>query len=286
MRSGDFACHILPDWEIFFVQYLRHMSKLFMAKRFLQHQWQARTRHEVHSPFVFALSEEVLNDTRNYYAFDEIESRRKRLLQNHTTIRVDDHGAGSHSLRTRERRISDIAASSLTSPRFGQLLFRLAQFLQPRTILEMGTSLGISGAYLASGAPQARLITLEGSAAIAEVARTQFASLGLEQVTLLEGEFSQTLPTALHMLGTLDLVFIDGNHQFAPTLAYFDMLQPYLHDRSVVVFDDIHWSRGMDKAWGCIKEYPRVRLSVDLFYKGIVAFDTRFKQPVHLALRY
>lgn len=265
--------------------YLRPVGKLFMAGRYAVHQWRALTRAEVHSPFLFDLSEQVLNDDRHYYAFDEIEYRRDLLLADHATLRVEDHGAGSHSLSGHDRKVSDIARTSLITPRFGQHLFRLATFLQPATILEMGTSLGISAAYLAKGAPQARMITLEGSPAIADTARAQLQALGLGHIDVRTGEFSTTLPAALEALGSVDLAFIDGNHRYEPTVQYFEALKPYLHDGSVVVFDDIHWSRGMEKAWNTIRRDPRVTVSVDLFYKGIVSFRTAFREPVHMHLR-
>lgn len=281
-----FACHKKPHLEIFSAMYLRSMSKAFMAIKFLQHQWLALTSHEVHSPFLFRLNSEVLQDTRHYYAFDEIAFRRDQLLQSTERIPVADFGAGSHAVQGRERLVADIARTSLTSAHFGKLLFRLAQFNQPKTILELGTSLGISAAYLAKAAPEARLITLEGSPQIARIAREQFKSLGLPHVEVLEGEFGNTLPKALAQVQTLDMVFIDGNHQFEPTLAYFHQIKPYLHDHAIVIFDDIHWSKGMHQAWEALKKDPMVRVSIDLFYKGIIAFEPSFREPVHVRMRY
>jgi len=110
--------------------------------------------------------------------------------------------------------------------------------------------------------------------------------LGLNRITLLEGEFSTTLPKALSQVKSLDMVFIDGNHQFAPTLSYFEQIKPYLHDHALVIFDDIHWSKGMHKAWEMVKQDPMVRVSIDLFYKGIIAFDPGFREPVHVKMRY
>lgn len=256
-----------------------------MAGRFINHQFRSLTRAELHSPFLYDLSEEVFNDNRHYYAFDEIEYRRHLLLSDNSEIQVHDHGAGSHTLHGIRRKVSAIARTSLITPRFGQHLFRLSAFLQPATILEMGSSLGISAAYLAKGAPHAHMITLEGSPAIARIARAQLDTLNLAQVEVRTGEFSTTLPETLRALGTIDLAFIDGNHRYNPTIEYFEALKPCLHDGSVVVFDDIHWSRGMEDAWNDIRRDPRVTVSIDLFYKGIVAFKQAFREPVHIHLR-
>lgn len=286
IKKPILPCHKMPGLEKNFKMYLRSMSKTFMATKFLQHQWLALTSHEVHSPYLFRLNEEVLHDTRHYYAFDEIEARRDLLLNSEERIPVSDFGAGSHLVKGKERRVADIARTSLTSARFGQLLFRLALFAKPATILEMGTSLGISGSYLAKAAPEARVLTLEGSAHIARIARDQFQALNLPHVQVLEGEFDTTLPLALNQVNQLDLVFIDGNHQYGPTLAYFQAIKPYLHEHSLVIFDDVHWCVGMDKAWRELVHDPMVRVSIDLFFKGIIAFDPVFREPVHVRLRY
>lgn len=262
------------------------MINVHMAGRFVRYQLQALTRYELHSPFLFALEEEVLHDSRHYYAFDEIEFRRDQLLADSRVLTIQDFGAGSHTQRSPQRKVSDIARTSLITPHFGRIMFRLVNFLQPRTILEMGTSLGISSLYMAKAAPDAQLITLEGSTAIAEIARDQHEALQQQNIRIITGEFNNTLPEALTALGSIDLAFIDGNHRLEPTIAYFEALKPYLHDGSVIVFDDIHWSPGMDAAWDAIRKDPRVTCSIDLFYKGIVAFKHEFRQPQHIVLRY
>lgn len=269
----------------FFMTYLRAVSKAFMIGQYLLYQLRAQTRFELHSPFLFDISEQVINDRRHYYAFDELDHARTKLLADNTAIEVTDFGAGSHVEKGRSRKVKAIAASSLITPRFGELLFKLCQLVQPATILEMGTSLGISAAYLAKGAPQAKVITLEGSAAIANIARNQWKSLQINNISGFTGEFSSTLPQALAELDQVDLAFIDGNHRLQPTLDYFEQLKPKLHSGSIVIFDDIYWSREMAQAWKTIRTDPMVTVSIDLFYKGIVAMKPEFRQPVHLTLR-
>lgn len=276
----------MSNLETKFTPYLRSMFNVHMAGQFLRYQVRALSRYELHSPFLFDLEEKVLHDKRHFYAFDEIEYRRELLLAEDQTISVSDFGAGSHVHKSPERRVSDIAKTSLITPHFGQMLYRLVQYLQPVTLLEMGTSLGISSLYMAKAVPGAQLITLEGSSAIAQIARKQHIALDAKNITIMEGEFNATLPSALNALKKIDLAFIDGNHRFEPTVAYFESIYPYLHEHSVLVFDDIHWSTGMDKAWNVIKSDARVTCSIDLFYKGIIAFRPEFRQPQHVVLRY
>ena len=68
-----------------------------------------------------------------------------------------------------KRTISSIAKNAAKPKKFGQLLFRMVKYYQPATILELGTSLGITTSYLSLAKPDARLITMEGSKEIAEL---------------------------------------------------------------------------------------------------------------------
>ncbi len=262
------------------------VSKIKTALRYGKYLLTAKSRYEVHSPFVFNLIEDVLRDKRHYYAFDEIESRRDGLLADESVIVVEDFGAGSKINKTPERKISSIAKNTLISPKFGQLLFRLTNYLQPEQVLEIGTSLGISTLYLAKACPKSTITTIEGSKTVAAKATEQFNTLETHNIRIVTGEFSTTLPSVLAEIKRLDMAFIDGNHRFAPTMAYFELMLPYLHENSVLIFDDIHWSDEMEKAWEAVKSNPQVTLTLDLFFKGIVFFRKDFKQKSHLILQF
>jgi protein-L-isoaspartate O-methyltransferase len=135
--------------------------------------------HGIHSPFVYELIREVLNDDRNYYAYGKIESVRAALLRDQRMLPVDDFGAGSAVSGSGENKVSDIAARSLSTKKFGRLLFRLADFYRARQIIELGSSLGISAAYLASADRESLVNTLEVSPSIAGIAFETFEKLGL-----------------------------------------------------------------------------------------------------------
>ena len=72
------------------------------------------------------------------------------------------------------------------------------------------------------------------------------------------------------LAGKLDFAFIDGNHTYEATIANFNTLLSIAHNDTVFVFDDIHWSAGMQKAWDEIAGHERVTVSIDLFRIGIV----------------
>ena len=134
--------------------------------------------------------------------------------------------------------------------------------------------------------PQAKVITAEGSRAIAAQAKKNFQYLQLSTIQQVTGNFDDTLPGILAALPQLDLAFIDGNHRYEPTVRYFNQLLPRLNDASLVIFDDIHWSAEMEKAWEEVKENPAVTLSIDLFFIGLVFFSDQFKVKQHFTVRF
>ena len=242
--------------------------------------------HGVHSPFVFEFITRVLNDRRNFYAFDAIEKIRSQLLSNHNTIEIQDFGAGSRVAKTNTRKISEVAKGSLKPAKYSQLLFRMIDFYAPKQIIELGTSLGITTAYLASANPAAKVTTFEGSYTIAAIAGQNNQSLELTNITLLEGNFDEELPKWLGHNKSIDFAFIDGNHAFKPTMAYFEALLEVVHEDTILVFDDIHWSTEMEQAWAQISTHPRVSLSIDLFFIGIVFFRKEFAQKQQVSIRF
>jgi predicted O-methyltransferase YrrM len=229
--------------------------------------------HGVHSPFVFEFITHVLNDTRHYPAYDKVEALRKELLEEQAVIEVEDLGAGSTQAKTSSRSIGSIAKHAAKPRKYAQLLYRLVNYYQPETILELGTSLGISTCYMAMANPHAYVITGEGSNAIAAV-------------ELVEGNFDDTLPEMLQSMPIVDMAFIDGNHREEPTLRYFNQILAHTHNFSMIVLDDIHWSAEMEAAWEAIKAHPQVRMSIDLFFIGIVFFREEFKVKQHFTIRF
>ncbi|MDR3711499.1 MAG: class I SAM-dependent methyltransferase [Puia sp.] len=197
-----------------------------------------------------------------------------------------NEGKAAVQARTRFRSVSQLAVHAAKSRKLGQLLFRIAHYYQPRTILELGTCLGISTAYLSYGAPKAKLLTIEGAPAIADEAEKNFRDLGLHNIEVVTGNFEDWLPLVLDRLGGIELAFIDGNHRKEPTLRYFHLLMGRVVLPAVLIFDDIHWSAGMEEAWETIRRDPRVLLTVDLFFVGLVFLREEFKRKQDFVIRF
>ena len=242
--------------------------------------------HGIHSPFVFDFIKNVLNDTRDFYAFSPIESLRQQLKTDNTILQVDDLGAGSRVSKSNQRAVSEIAKNALKSKKLAQFLFRLVNYYQPKTILELGTSLGITTAYLAAANANARVYTIEGVPAIAEIARRNFRQLNLYNTQLVEGSFDLVLPILLEKIKQVDLVFIDGNHRLEPTLQYFESILKYSNEHTIMILDDIHWSAEMELAWKKIGQHPAIMCTVDLFFLGLVFLRKDFKEKQNFVIRF
>jgi predicted O-methyltransferase YrrM len=242
--------------------------------------------HGIHSPFVFDFVTNVLNDKTCYPVYDTIEQQRKKLLADKSVIYVEDYGAGSVRIKNEQRKIQDIAATSLKSKKYAQLLYRIVRHYNPGIIVELGTSLGITSGYLALAQTNASVFTLEGAPQVAAIAKNTLHASGAKNIELVEGNFSTTLPQVLSRLHKIGLAFIDGNHRKEPTLNYFEQLLNHTDHSSILIFDDIHWSSGMEQAWEQIRQHPAVTLSIDLYFLGLVFFNTDINHKQHYQIRF
>jgi predicted O-methyltransferase YrrM len=211
---------------------------------------------------------------------------RQQLLNNNTVLSIDDMGAGSVVSKTNQRTVASIAKNAAKPPKFGQLLYRMVKYYQPETIIELGTSLGITTSYLAKAKPGANVITLEGAKSIAATANENFKELILAHIKLTEGNFDNTLSSVISGLSSVDFAFIDGNHRLQPTKKYFETLLPKTNNFSIIILDDIHWSREMEQAWQYCKDHTAVTLSIDLFFIGILIFRKEIKEKQHFSIRF
>ncbi len=241
--------------------------------------------HGIHSPFVYDFIKNVLNDKNKYADYKGIESKRKELLEDTSYINVEDFGAGSGIIKTQKRQVKKIASSSLKPKKYAQLLYRIVQYYKPKNIVELGTSFGITTAYLASGHRE-NVYTLEGATAIADIAGKGFSEQGIQNIELLQGSFDTTLPLLISRIQPAGLVFIDGHHKKQPTINYFQQLLGKSTSSTIFIFDDIHWSREMEEAWMMIKADPSVTLTIDLFFIGIVLLRKDFKVKQHFTIRF
>jgi len=279
-------------------------------------------QHGVHSPFVFKLLTECFYKKESK-GFKKVIDFRKALLKDHQIISVTDFGAGSRVFRSEKRKVSAISKNAGISKKRALLLNKLTSYLNIENALELGTSVGISSAAIASG-NCLQLTTIEGCPETAKVAREYFRKFKLDNITLKVGQFEEVLNSILekkkesrgknqdkgqneedrelktgdglelrdgrqkqtqnNKQQTPDLIYFDGNHRKEASLHYFEKLLPLVHNDSVFIFDDIHWSKEMEEAWEQIKAHPQVSVSIDTFYWGLVFFRKE-QEKEHFTIR-
>ena len=280
---------------------------LYRVSSWLKHQLTARNTggHGVHSPYLFEWVRMVMSDKNTYYVWDEIEEIRQEMLKDTRELEFVDYGSGgplptspSKGRSANIRRVCDIAKGSLARRKEAQLLGRLVGWLgrplltspsrggaddeasedrKGLTIVELGTSLGVTTAYLAAMDSRNKVVTYEGCPAVAEVAQANWEKLGLNNIACVVGEITvDSLQLAVDSLSGIDVAFIDANHTYEATLTYFNALASRVHEKSVVVVDDIHYNEDMEKAWKAICADERVTTTMDLYRMGLVFFDKHY----------
>lgn len=253
----------------------------------LKYQSLARSIKSVHPPFAYQLVTYLKTHDLDKNHKKKIFEIKKKAATNNNVIEHTDLGAsakGKGYVRV-YKKISAIAARTSIKHKYGKLLYLLVKHLEPKNILELGTSLGISTLYLSMPKPETPVITLEGCTETAHVAEKYFKRAGIDNVEIMIGGFENVLPHAIKKLESLKMVFFDGNHRYKPTMDYFLHCKQFADEDAVFIFDDIHWSKEMSMAWRSIKHDKDVTLTLDFFQLGLVFFKKGLSKQ-NLVIRY
>ncbi|MDN3595050.1 O-methyltransferase [Zunongwangia endophytica] len=243
---------------------------MHQLKAYIKFLLASQNQHGLHSPFVYDLVTNCFYDKNKYPEYQQIKEYKVDLLKNTSEIEVTDFGAGSRVFKSNKRKVTEIAKVAGITSKKVKFLFRITKYLQLKDCLELGTSLGIASAAIAS-VENANLITLEGCPQTAKIAKQQFDKFGFKNIQSKIGEFDNYLSN-LSQSSKFDFIYFDGNHQKTATLHYFEALLKTAHNNSVFIFDDIHLSEEMEEAWEEIQDHPAVQVTVDTFYLGLVFF--------------
>lgn len=245
-----------------------------------------RKPYGIHSPFLYELAQNSFFSKIDSKRFQHLEAKRRELLRNNTVLQVTDFGQGSktiaseYRLPTYSRPVKDIARVSLQSPSYCRLMWRLIDHFKPKTLLELGTSLGITTAYMADAAPDGQILSLEGCPQTANIAQTVLSQLGFSHASVITGSFQDTLHVALQDLTKVDFVYIDGDHSYKGVMDNFEKILPYLHQQSILILDDIRWSKEMYQAWLKITQSIQATMCLDLYRMGIVLFNSGLSKQI------
>jgi predicted O-methyltransferase YrrM len=228
-------------------------------------------KHSLQAPFIYKLYTETIVGKTSRDKFQPYRQLKSDLSKSDELIENINLGANSKVQNGKIQKLGKLVRDGTSEDKKSQLLFRLAAYNDAKTIVELGTSIGINSCYL-SDIPGAQVHTFEGSGLLALKAQEVFSKFNKSNIHLIEGNIDTTLPHFLTTTRSVDFAFIDANHRYAPTINYYQQLKSVAHGGSVFVFDDIFWSEEMTKAWHQIIAEPEVTLSIDLFDLGIIFF--------------
>lgn len=250
---------------------------------YIKFLFRSTNQHGVHSPFVYNLLTKCLYSKKNNPNKKKLQDYYQHIQNDSKIISITDFGAGSRVFKSNDRQVSEIAKNAGISLKRALLLNKLVSYFQFKTGLELGTSVGMSSTAIAMKNAIFHT-TLEGCPETAKVAQAYFEKFSLKNIKLRVGEFDDLLKPIIEKSSKLDLVYFDGNHQKIPTLKYFQQLLPLAHNDSLFIFDDIHWSKEMEEAWEEIKAHPKVHVTIDSFYWGLVFFRKE-QEKEHFTIR-
>lgn len=191
-----------------------------------------------------------------------VERERARILRSDSAVAWS--GGREESLAWICARASQPAAGA-------RILFHAVATWRPRLALELGTCVGVSAAYQATAQALnggGRFVGMEAYPELATEARRVWAVCGLNDATVVVGQFSDSLPLFLN--DGCDYAFVDGHHDGHATRQYFDLIAEQAEPGALIVLDDVDYSDGMRGAWQDIQHHADVVASADLGKIGLV----------------
>jgi predicted O-methyltransferase YrrM len=256
--------------------YRRAMAPLGIYK--LQRMLEGGLPQPLQTPLEFLFARRLCHEARQ--AVDRVELIRSAVARQTRLFEV-----ANSDIDDPRRTAAQIAHRSSVTFEWGTFLYLCAEAFKARIILELGSCAGISGCYLASSRYFTRFITVEGSSSLASLAKSNIGQIS-DRVEVVNALFDDALDRILPTLRDgLDLIYIDGHHEYEATLHYFYRLASHVNKGALVVFDDVHWSNGMWRAWQVLKEQEGFAYTIDVGRLGICLWDGASKLPIHYDLR-
>ncbi|MEM8894810.1 MAG: class I SAM-dependent methyltransferase [Bacteroidota bacterium] len=258
-------------------------QKLFQIAEYF-HYWLSQVdEHSLQAPFIYDLYTQAILGVSGKQP--DLEQLRFELERNSNFLQIKDFGAGSITGDNDRRQVSAIAKNSISTSKTAKLVARIAAYFKPLKIIELGTSLGLTTLAINRSNPDADIYTIEGAPSIYSLAKAHFQHYGNGRINPFEGNIDHLLPEIIKGVSQVDLAIIDANHTEEATLSYFYTLLKCCQSSSVVILDDIHWSKGMKAAWIEIYNHPEVTCSIDLYQIGIVLFKPELSKQ-HWTLKF
>lgn len=244
---------------------------------------QAKSIDTLDSPILIDFVERVVSkQVPESSEMNEIEDIRKKLLKDKRIVGEVDMGSGSYAT-LKKRTISQVAQTAVSDQRKCQLIYHLISYYQPNTILELGTSVGLSTYYIGLAAPHSDISTIEGNPDLHATA-SQHSPAWMKNTSYLSGEFSATLNKLIDGGKRFDLIFVDGDHSAQAQEALWPLYEALAHDKTIYILDDIYWSHDMTRWWEAKKKMEQFNMAIDLYYFGILQYHQNLRESVDVKI--
>ncbi len=243
---------------------------------YLNYYLNAVDEHSLQAPFVFQLYNSLKQKLHKSHGDADIENLRTKLLNDSTPVQVQDAGAGSRKNRKNAgKTISQIAQYEISSWKKCAFLSALIQDRGFSNCVELGTSLGITAAYLSSACANGNIFTFEADATLCQKATDHLSQLGCKNVRIIPGNIDDTLTPFLEKSPRIDCAFIDANHKSHALERYFTWLVTKLSENSIIIIDDIRWSMDMNTSWNRLCKHPDVSVILEFRDIGVLFINTK-----------
>ena len=238
----------------------------------------------IHPPFAFTFIKDTVFG-KDIPGLEVIEELRNSLSGNRELLEIEDYGAGSRFASGNRRSVQNLVKRTAVSRKKGNLLARIAAYMHPGVIIELGTGMGFSSMYMGMGSPDSKIFSCEGSKAIANLARKNMQEIGADNVHISVGKFMDWLPGMLSRSYDELMVFLDGDHRGERLLEYCSIIIEKARGKAVLVIDDIHWSTEMYTAWKMLLKREEVSLGLEIYNTGIVFVGCDIQKD-HFIIRF
>lgn len=235
------------------MRFLKRPFKLYRKFRY-------RKGYGIHSPFAYNLITKVIEEKTPFYAFDEIEKERQKLLEKNGETRR-------------------ITQKETQGKNYGALLFRLVNFFKCRTVLQIGGSTGIMSLYFSMSAPKTCTCwVLEERGDLLNEIREFTEHRNLNKWRISYGAYEESLSKLKNLLKTADILFLNqfGNPEL--TKRAFDLSQSFIGENTILIIDGIEANKKMRSLWKEWQNLPDTQVSVNLYALGILFFNKKLQK--------
>jgi predicted O-methyltransferase YrrM len=256
---------------------------LYRQRKYLRFLLKANNQHGVHSPFVYQLITQCFYKKTPKNLWRKYLNARQEVFDHQKKNKVTAFAVESKVFKNNERPVSNVVNLVGISNKKAKILIKTISYFKPKNILEIGTSLDLETTAIKIGNKNAAITTLESCPKKSIMGQELFEKNNFNAIEILNSDFSKADPKYTQNK-QFDCVFFDRNQTKQATLNYFEECLKTIHNDSIFIFDAIYWTAEIQEAWSFIKKHPKVTVTIDVFYFGIVFFRKE-QEKEHFKIR-